>query len=343
MKKIVVILIAVMMLMGLMVGCGTQAEKAMEQTAAEQEKTVQEEKPAAEAASEEKKEEPVFPLTVKDANDFEMTLEKQPEGIVSLTLGTDEMLLGMIDKGRIKSMTVYVDDPDISNAAEAAKGVGERLGSEAEKIIALQPDLVLVDTWAKAEFVQQLRDAKITVYVFKTPSNVEDQKKTVLEIAHVVGADAKGQELVAWMDSKLMEVEEKLKALKPEEKLTVLDYSEMGYASAKGTNFDDIVTRAGLVNASAQAGMESWVQISKEKIVELDPDVLILPSWFYDKKNTADSFTQSIKDDKSLTDVKAVKNNRIVILPNPHMSAISQYVVLGVEDTAKAAYPELFK
>jgi hypothetical protein len=25
------------------------------------------------------------------------------------------------------------------------------------------------------------------------------------------------------------------------------------------------------------------------------------------------------------------------------MSAISQYVVLGVEDTAKAAYPELFK
>lgn len=341
MKKIVSIFIAVVLLAGLFAGCGSQVKSDQEDKAAAStgETTVEQTKEPVE----ENEEASVFPLKVKDANGFEMVMDKKPESIVSLTLGSDEMLLGIVDKSRIKALTGFADDPGISNVAEMAKGVTERAVSEAERVINLQPDLVLVDTWAKPEFVQQLRDAKIAVYVFKTPSNIDEQKAVITEIAHVTGEDAKGTEITAWMDSKLKEVEDKLKALKPEDRLTVMDYSEMGYASAKGTNFDDIVTRAGLINAVSEAGMESWVQISKEKIIELNPDVLILPSWFYDQKNTVESFVDGIKNDKSMADVKAVKNGRILTLPNPHMSAISQYVVLGIEDTAKAAYPELFK
>jgi len=51
----------------------------------------------------------------------------------------------------------------------------------------------------------------------------------------------------------------------------------------------------------------------------------------------------TLKNDPSLQTVKAVKNDRIISVPNPHISAISQYVVLAVEDVAKAAYPELFE
>ena len=47
--------------------------------------------------------------------------------------------------------------------------------------------------------------------------------------------------------------------------------------------------------------------------------------------------------DASFQTVNAVKEDRIISVPNPHISAISQYVVLAVEDVAKAAYPELFR
>jgi len=285
----------------------------------------------------------VFPLKVTDANGFEMTIESEPQRIISLTLGSDEMLLGLVDTNRVLALTKYADDEGISNVSAEAAGVVERVSMDKiENIIALKPDMVILDTWADAKYVKQLRDAGITVYVFKTPSNIDEQKATILEFAHITGAEAKGQEIVNWMDTKLKDVESKLAQLKDDEKLTVMDYGEMG-SSGKGTNVDDIMTRAGLINVVARAGMENWPTISKEKIIEFNPDIMILPSWYYDKANSLQGMIDTLKNDKSLQTVKAVSGDRLIAIPNPHISAISQYVVLAVEDLAKAAYPELFK
>ena len=62
-----------------------------------------------------------FPLTVTDANGDAMTLENPPQRIVSLTLGSDEILLSLVDKSRIVSLTRYADDEGISNIAAEAK------------------------------------------------------------------------------------------------------------------------------------------------------------------------------------------------------------------------------
>jgi iron complex transport system substrate-binding protein len=284
-----------------------------------------------------------FPRKVTDGNGFEMTIESEPKRILSLNLGADEMLFGMVDKSRIVSLTRYADDEGISNIASEAAGIGERTTmDQVEKIIALEPDLIILDTWADAKYLQQLRNAGITVYAFKTPVNIEEQKAVILELAHVVGAEEKGQELVDWMDEKLKAIDEKLSVLTPEQKLTVMDYGELG-SSGLGTNFDDIVTRAGLVNVISRAGIEGWPVISKEKIIEYDPDIIILPSWYYDEKNSFDSMRDALINDQSLKTVKAIREDRIISVPNPHISAISQYVVLAVEDVAKAAYPELFE
>ena len=284
-----------------------------------------------------------FPRTVTDGNGYEMTIESEPQRILSLNLGVDEMLFGMIDKSRLVSLTRYADDEGISNIAAEAAGIGARTTmDQVENIIALNPDLIILDTWAEAKYLKQLRDAGITVYAFKTPGNIDEQKAVILELANVVGADEKGQELVEWMDEKLKAVEEKLSSLKPEQKLTVMDYGELG-SSGLGTNFDDIVTRAGLINVISRAGIEGWPVISKEKIIEFNPDIIILPSWYYDQKNTFDSMKDTLKNDQSLKTVKAISEDRIISVSNPHISAISQYVVLAVEDVAKAAYPELFE
>lgn len=284
-----------------------------------------------------------FPLKVTDGNGAEMTIESEPRRIVSITLGSDEMLLGLVDKSKILALTKYADDAGISNVAAEAAGIKERASMDKlESVIAMKPDLVIVDTWADAKYVKQLRDAGITVYAFKTPSNIEEQKDTIANLAHITGTDEKGREILEWMDTKLKEIEGKLAGLKPEDKLTVMDYGEMN-SSGKGTNFDDIVTKAGLINVVSRAGMEGWPLLSKEKIIEFNPDIIILPSWYYDKNNSLQGMIDTFKNDKSMQTVKAVSNDRLISVSNPHLSAISQYVVLGVEDVAKAAYPELFK
>ncbi|MEN6314665.1 MAG: ABC transporter substrate-binding protein [Clostridiaceae bacterium] len=284
-----------------------------------------------------------FPLKVTDDNGVEMTIASEPKRIISITLGSDEMLLGLVDKSRILALTKYADDAGISNVAAEAAGIKERATmDDLESVIAMKPDLVIVDTWADAKYVKQLRDAGITAYAFKTPSNIDEQKDTIADLAHITGTDEKGREILEWMDIKLKEIEEKLSGIKPKDKLTVMDYGEMN-SSGKGTNFDDIVTRAGLINVVSRAGMEGWPLLSKEKIIELNPDIIILPSWYYDKNNSLQGMIDTFKNDKSMQTVKAVSNDRLISVSNPHLSAISQYVVLGIEDVAKAAYPELFK
>ncbi len=284
-----------------------------------------------------------YPLTLKDASGTSVTISNKPTKIASMQLGTCEMLLSLVDKSAIASMTHYVDDVNVSNVAEAAKGVGQRLGLNAEKIIALQPDLVFVDTWTEQDFIKQLRDAKLTVFVLNVPSSVDQQKEMLKLLGNVTDQAIKAEETISWMDGKLKEVSDKLANLKEEQKLTILDYSEMNSTSGKGTNFDDVVTRAGLINPVSKAGLEGWPQLSKEMVIKFNPDIISLPSWYYDSKVSFNSLYKSIKDDKSLAGVKAVKNDKLISIPFKHISTTSQYSVLAIEDMAKVAYPELFK
>jgi len=284
-----------------------------------------------------------YPLTLKDAVGTSVTIASKPTKIVSLPLGTCEMLLSLVDKSTISAMTNYVDDANVSNVAEAAKGVGQRLDSNAEKIIALQPDLVLVDSWAQKDFIKQLRDAKLTVFVLNVPANVDQQKEMLKLLGNITDEDSKAEETINWMDVKLKGVSDMLANLKEEQKLSILDYSEMSSTSGIGTNFDDVVTRAGLINPVSKDGLEGWPQLSKEMVIKYNPDIISLPSWYYDSKVSFNSLSKSIKDDKSLAGVKAVKNDKLISVPYNHLSTTSQYSVLAIEDMAKAAYPDLFK
>jgi iron complex transport system substrate-binding protein len=89
--------------------------------------------------------------------------------------------------------------------------------------------------------------------------------------------------------------------------------------------------------------LRRFADLSKEKMVELNPNILIVPSWSYDAKQDPAQFAAAIKNDPALANINAVQNNRIYALPEKHLSCTSQYIVLGVEDLARAAYPQLFQ
>ena len=332
--KSLVWLAVVIMMLGILAGCGPGSPASTEGAQAP---TV----PTAQTGA--KGDSVQYPLTVKDFSGNELTLAHKPERIVSLTLGTDEMLLSLVESGRIQALSGKIaEDEGISNVAAEAKSF-RKAENNIETIISLQPDLVFAASWMKKEQIQQLRDARIQVYLYGTATNLDEQKKVILEIARLVGEPAKGQAVVADMDKTLQRVADKVKGIQPENRLTVLDYNSFGSTKGKGTGFDDIAQRAGLINVAAQAGLTGYPKISKEKIVELNPDVIVLPSWSYDKKQDPTNLAADLKKDQSLATVKAIKNNRVFMLPDKHMVSVSQYMALGVEDLAKAAYPDLFK
>jgi len=345
MKKILPLILLLAITVGAFAGCGSKTQDTESSSTGvvsgadqAEDRQVDDKSGGTEAA----KEDNGFPMTVKDARGTEMTIAKKPEKIVSLTLGTDEMLFRLVDESRIKGITFLSEDPGLSNIVDIAKEFPVKLNNEVEKIISLQPDIVFAADWADEKVIKQLQDAKINVYAYKTPNGIEDQKKTVMEIARLVGEQKKGEELVKWMEDELKKVEEKMGNLADNQKLTALSLDSFFYTYGKNTTFDDIAGRAGLVNLASKESIEGWQQLSKEKVVEMNPDVIFLPSWSYEGFD-AKEFAEEFKSDRALAEVSAVKNNRVLMLSEAHMTSVSHNIVLGVEDAAKAVYPELFK
>lgn len=103
---------------------------------------------------------------------------KLPQRIVSLTLGTDEILLSLIDPKRIIAVTTLAIDPGISNVVDLAKTIPNKIGrASVEPVIALQPDLVLVASYTANDIVEQLKEVGLPVMRLTLFSSITGIKK----------------------------------------------------------------------------------------------------------------------------------------------------------------------
>ncbi|RKX84130.1 MAG: ABC transporter substrate-binding protein [Spirochaetes bacterium] len=284
-------------------------------------------------------------IRVTDDLNNTVKISSKPQRIVSVTLMTDEILLSLVDKSRLIAVTTLSADPEISNVAAEVIDIPNKLTLNVETIISLNPDLVFLANWSDAGKVKQLKEAGLKVLQFKSHTNVSEIEAMILTIARAVGETKKGENIVDWMNGKLDVIEEKLSSEPQKEKLTVMDYGTWGSSFGKGSSWDEIIKLAGLKNAVADFKSDQWgnVPISKEKLVELNPDILILPGWVWGDPTGADKFYKNIVSDPALKNLKAVKNNRVFRIPEAHKSSTSQYIVYAVQDLAKLAYPDIFK
>lgn len=288
---------------------------------------------------------PVSPATtpagyeVTDSTGHVVKLAQKPQRIVSLTLGTDEILTELVPAERIAALTYLSDDGGISSAAEQAKQVSGKVRQNAEAVIAVQPDLVIVADWISPELIQTIRDAGIAVYMYKTPYTIAGIKQVVLDIARLVGEEQQGVRIVAAMDDELMKIADKVRQIPDDQRQRLVALSFMGAFGGKDSLFDDMCRYAGVINGAAEAGLGQHETLSKEQIVKINPDLLLLPAWDYGGKQDIEKFKADVQADPALQSTKALRRQRLVQVPDHYLYSVSQYVVYGVRDIAQAAYP----
>lgn len=283
-----------------------------------------------------------FPVTVVNYDNNEVTLKEKPKKVSSLTLGMDEMLLEMVSEDRVVGLSgKSADNEAVSNVASKASKF-PKIENNIEILLAQKPDLVIGASWVKAEFLKQLKDNNITYYGYKTPTTIEEQKQIILDLAKILGEDEKGQDIVNDMNTRIGVVKEEIKKSSAKN-VKVMAYNMHGSTNGDKTIFNDIVKEIGAVNVSTEAGLQGVSKISKEKIIELNPEVIILMAWEKDDLKEFENFASSLKNDKSLGNVEAIKNNRVYIASNRYMTSVSHHIIDGVEFMAKSVYPDVYK
>ena len=251
-------------------------------------------------------------------------------------MGTDEILLSLVDPARVRAVTYLAADSLWTNVGDIAKQVEHTVESDPEQIIALEPDLVLAAVYNNPDHVQLLRDAGIPVVVVVLFDTVDQVAANIRFVALLTGDEARAEELIAAMERRLARVEAAV--AKAETKPRVLFYSSFGSSAGKGSTFSDIVRRAGGINLGDEALDGPFGEISLEKIVELNPDVIITDE--YAPEDNAE-WSKNFSNHPALANVNAKKNGKIYTVPARHLSTVSHHIVEGVYDVARLLHPDL--
>ncbi len=250
-----------------------------------------------------------------------------------------------VSPDRIVALTTFADDPAISNIADKADLVDQKIALNVEIVLSLDPDLVFVANWSDANKVKQLRDADVPVFLIETPLTVDAVEEKIRMIGAVTAEDKAAQRVIRDMRRKIEEVEKIVSRIPENERRTVVDYAVWGTAQGANSSWQELVDHAGLINAAQGLPVNDYGQIplSKEKLLELDPDILILPGWVYGNPDGADEFYKQIVNDPALKDLAAIKNDRAIQMPENLKSTTSQYMADAIRFLAEKAYPERFR
>lgn len=277
-----------------------------------------------------------------DAVGKKVTLPLKPKRIVSLNLGTDELIMDLVSPDRITALSYIADDPGISHIAERSKSVKNKIKDyNAESILAMKPDLIIIADWWNLNTLQTLRDLGLNVYVYKTPYNLEDIKKTIREVAFVVGEKEKGEAIVAEYEKILLAAKNRVESFAKKNKRSVLAITNHGAFGGKGSLYDDMCAYIEVENCMKDIPQKGNQTISKEVIVEKNPDVIISVAW--DHPGMAKSkTTQEIINDPALKTIKAVKNKNVRLISAKSLYCVSHYSAIGVDLLARAVYPEAY-
>lgn len=256
--------------------------------------------------------------------------------ITSLNLSSDEMLVALVEPSKIVALSSKIsEDEDMSNITNIAKNF-PKLEKNLESILNSNPDLVIGADWIDSSLIQSIKDAGIDVYIYKTPKSLKEQEQVILELGKVLNEEEKSKKLVIDMEEKIKRTQEKIAKLNIKNKPRVMLYTAYETTSDEKTSFNDLVNAIGGINPVVGSGADSFQKISKEKVIEIDPDVIIVPLWT--SKIDSNKFFKKITKDKSLAEVKAIKNKRVYGVPYKKLSPSSQYMADGVEALAKVVY-----
>jgi iron complex transport system substrate-binding protein len=278
-----------------------------------------------------------FPLTVTDASGHEVTVDDEPERVVTLNPSAAQTMWEIGGRDKVVGVSQFAG---FLEGAESREVVTSGFPStvNAEKVIDLEPDLVLAPNTIDNETVAQLRDADVTVYRFETATSIENIYEKTELVGRLSGECDGAESTVSQMRDSVETIEQ---AVADEDEPSV--YFDMGdrYTAGPNTFIGQIIDRAGGANIAAEANATTpYPQLSAEFVVEQDPEFVVVNVPPAQLGNESRSY---IPEDSVVRNTTAWEEGNIVVVNSNHISQPAPRVVEPMTQMAQAFHPDAYE
>jgi iron complex transport system substrate-binding protein len=281
-----------------------------------------------------------FPVTLTDDAGRAVTIEADPERIVSLAPSNTEIVCALDACDRLVGVTDFDDHPP---EVEAVEHVVVEAAVDVELVVAAEPDLVLAagNELTPSSVIEQLDGLGLTVLVLY-PESLDEVYAGIELVGAALDRSSEAEELVGGMEAR---VEAVVAAVEGAERpLTLYEvYHAEGttYTAGEGSFLASMLELAG---AKPLTGDAQGV-LSAEDLVAADPELILLGTASYDPSIAEPGAAlETVRSRAGWSELRAVADGTVV----PYQDDIvttrpGPRIVEGLEALARVIHPERFE
>jgi iron complex transport system substrate-binding protein len=281
-----------------------------------------------------------FPVVVTDDDGRELTIDAEPQRIVSLAPSNTEIVCALDACDRLVGVTDFDDHPpevaDVEDVVIAAT-------VDVELVVGAEPDLVLAagNELTPAAVIEQLEALGLPVLVLY-PETLDEVYADIELIGMALGQAPEAGELVADMQARVDAVAAAVDGADRPLTLYEVFHSEgTTYTAGEGSFLASLLELAGSVPLTGDAqGV-----LAAEDLVAADPELILLGTASYDTTLAEPAAAlETVRARAGWTELRAVRDGAVV----PYLDDIvttrpGPRIVDGLEALARAIHPERFE
>jgi len=254
-----------------------------------------------------------------------------PQRIVSLSPSNTEILfaLGLGDK--VVGVTDLCDYPP--GALEKEK-VGRYDTPDVEKIVVLNPDLLLVAYGTTMDVINNLVGLGLTVFGIKT-TDLDDLLNDIKTIGEITDKEVEAQALTSEMAVGIQAVTDQTEELEERPRVFYIVWGGEDSAlwtAGQGTFIHELIEKGGGVNICGN--ITGYPIISIEEVIARNPEIIITSSW--------PGVYEWAMNETALNATDARQNNRVFVCDDNLVQRPGPRLVKGLEWFAHYIQPDIF-
>ncbi|MGD1823084.1 MAG: ABC transporter substrate-binding protein [Pleomorphochaeta sp.] len=268
-------------------------------------------------------------ISIIDSYNREVEIPYNPSRIISLGPNITE-IISELNINKLIGRTDYCDYP---TQVLSLDSIGNLTNPNLEKIIELNPDLVIGSVHCSLEVLENLENLNIPAIAIYDDNNIEGSYNIITRIGKIINEEAKANQIVKNNKELVASIVNRTKDLETKSVYYVVSFGSWGDFTCGGDTY--IGKMFDLISADNIAkDIKGW-NYSLEQLIEKDPDIIIV-SKYYDTKN------QFISTYPYST-LKAVKNNNVYEIDNNLLDRQGVRNAQGLLELAKIIYADEFK